>query len=209
MEQVAGRRGAAFRVGAETWSLREVEVLRYPDGSVSDWISRVETPAGTRDIRVNHPAGAGEWKVLQSGFQQVYRVSVDLDGRKQSIEVGQDVEVPLSADGLIGFALSPPRDGLLAKAQEQAGALPFVDLLLTSRGRILQRTSLFVGVPLALGDTGLGITVLEADQESVFLLRRAPALPILWGGFALLAASVTVLVLIPRSGARKEKEIDA
>jgi hypothetical protein len=209
MEQITVRRGAGFRVGAETWTLGEVEVRRYPDGSVSDWISRVQTPAGPREIKVNHPAVSGELKVLQSGFQQIYRVAIESGGRMQTVEVVQDVEVPLSADGLIGFALSPPQDGLLAKAQAESGALPFVDLLLTSRGRVLQRTSLFVGVPLALGDTGLGLTVLAADQESVFLLRNAPGLPFVWGGFALLAASVTALALIPRSGAPKEKEIDA
>jgi len=209
MEQVAVRRGADFRVGAETWSLGEVEVRRYPDGSVSDWISRVETPAGPKEIRVNHPAVSGELKVLQSGFQRIYRVAIESGGRRQTFEVVQDVEVPLSADGAIGFALSPPQDGLPAKAQAENGALPFVDLLLTRRGRILQRTGLFVGVPLALGDAGLGLTVLEADQESVFLIRRAPGLPFVWGGFALLAASVTALALIPRPGARKEKEIDA
>jgi hypothetical protein len=208
MEQVAVRRGAEFRVGAETWTLREVEVRRYPDGSVSDWISRVQTPAGPKEIKVNHPAVSGGLKVLQSGFQQIYRVAIESGGRMERIELVQDVEVPLSADGLIGFAVSPPRDGLPAKVQAESGAMPFAELLLTSRGRILQRTSLFVGIPLALGDSGLGLTVLEADQESVFLLRSAPGLPFVWVGFALLAASIAVLALIPRPGAPKEKKSD-
>lgn len=119
MEQVAVRRGAESRVGAETWTLREVEVRRYPDGSVSDWISRVQTPAGPKEIKVNHPAVSGERKVLQSGFQRIYRVAVERGGRTRTIELVQDLEVPLSADGLIGFALSPPQDGLLWYSPER------------------------------------------------------------------------------------------
>ena len=209
MERVTVRPGSSFLVGSETWSLQNVEIQRYPDGSVSDWISRVLTPSGLREIRVNHPAGSGEWKVLQSGFQQTYRVSIERDGRAQEIALVQDVEAPLSADGRIGFALSPPQEGLLAKAQEKGEAMPFVDLLLTSQGRVLQRTALFVGLPLELGDTGLILTVLYAEQESVFLIRKAPGLPLVWGGFALLAVAITALVLIPRKRARKENEADA
>ena len=209
MERVTVRPGSSFPVGPETWSLQNVEVERYPDGSVSDWISRVLTPSGPREIRVNHPAGAGDWKVLQSGFQQTYRVSIERDGQRQEIALVQDVEAPLSADGRIGFALSPPQDGLLAKAQQGGESMPFVDLLLTSQGRVLQRTALFVGLPLELGDTDLVLTVLDAAQESVFLIRKAPGLPLVWSGFGLLAVSITALVLIPRKGARVEQEADA
>jgi hypothetical protein len=195
--------GESFAVDGQTWRLLKVEVRRYPDGAVSDWVSTVGTPAGVRDIRVNHPAVSGDEKVLQAGYSRVYRARLEAGGLGRELEIAQDAGIPLTADGSVGFALSPPQAGLLAGAGQPEGAPPLVDLLLSAKGRVVQRVALFENLPLEIGDTGLRLTVRGSTQRSVFLVRHAPGLPLVWAGFALLALSVTVLMLMPRPAAKE------
>jgi len=195
---VSVRVGETFVVAGESWTLEGVKVERYPDGTVSDWISIVQTPAGPQSIRVNFPAETGDAKVLQSGYARDYTVHIDAEGQSTTFELPQDTEAPLTANGLVGLALSPPRDGLLAAAQDDPEFTRTVDLLLLSQGKILQQTAAFEGVPLAIGDTGLTVTVVSSVPRSSFLIRETPGLWLVWAGLALLASSVTVLMLLPR-----------
>jgi hypothetical protein len=128
-------------------------------------------------------------------------------GTSREIELEQDTEFPLTADGSVGFALSPPQAGSLAAGRE-AGMPGMVDLLLTARGRIVQRAAMFEGLPLDIGETGLRLTVTGSRARSGFLVRHTPGLPFVWAGFALLGLSVTALMLLPRRPAllaHKEK----
>lgn len=195
---VSVRAGETFAVADETWTLEGVKVERYPDGTVSDWISTVKTPTGLRSIWVNHPAERGDSKVLQSGYSRDFTVRIDAEGQSTTLELPQDTEAPLTANGLVGLALSPPRDGLLAAAQDDPTLSRTVDLLLLSQGKILQQTAVFEGVPLSIGDTGLTVTVLSSAARSTLLVRETPGLWLVWTGLALLALSVTVLMLMPR-----------
>lgn len=190
--------GQPFMVAGEPWTLQTAQVERYADGAVSDWVSTVVTPRGTAAIRVNQPAEWGASKVLQSGYQVRFVVRLDVDGQVREVELDQDVEAPLTADGAIGFAVSPPQEGLLASAQDGIEVLKTADLMLTSKGRILQKTAVFVGVPLQLGVTGLTLTVVSSQPRSTLLIRTAPGLGVVWLAFLVLASSITVLMLLPR-----------
>jgi cytochrome c biogenesis protein len=206
-DSVVVEEGGSFLVGGAEWRLEKVEVLYYPDGSVSDWVSTVATPEGRQEIRVNHPAGGGAEKVLQSAYSRIYRARLEAAGTVREIELEQDTEFPLAADGSVGFALSPPQAGSLAAGRE-AGMPGMVDLLLTARGRIVQRAAMFEGLPLDIGETGLRLTVTGSRARSGFLVRHTPGLPFVWAGFALLGLSVTALMLLPRRPAQlahKEK----
>lgn len=191
--------GEPFVVGNQTWTVDSIAVVRYPDGSVSDWISSVRTAEGLRSIRVNHPAESGDDKVLQSAYARDFTVMLEADGQTTVFDLPQDTETPLTADGRVGLALSPPREGLIAAAQDGPDERRTVDLLLTSAGRILQQTAVFEGIPLELGDSGLTVTVVSSKPRSTFLIRHTPGLWLVWVGLALMAASITVLMLLPRT----------
>lgn len=194
----SGRVGDSFVAGGQTWNIDAIEVERYPDGSISDWVTTVSHDGTTHAIRVNVPLEVADDKVLQASYSRNYEVKLEADGHSETFVLPQDVETSLTTDGRIGFAVSPPRDGLIAAAQEEGELGRTVDLLLTSGGRILQKTAVFEGVPLELGEVGLTITVVRSVPLTTLLVRHTPGIPLVWTGLALLALSVTALMLIPR-----------
>jgi cytochrome c biogenesis protein len=193
-ERVEVAEGESFVVEGRSLRLESIEIERNPDGSVSDWSSSVSRGDGGAEksaIRVNHPLRVGASRVLQSGYGRRYSILLSAPGENagKKVELDEGAMLPLSADSSLGLVLrrGPEGDG----ARE-------VGLSVVSGGKELPAASLRAGVPIALGDTGVELSLTGSRAYGTFIVRRTPGIGLVWTGFALLALSSAGLLL--RSG---------
>jgi hypothetical protein len=190
-ERIDVAEGEGFQVEGRSLRLDSIGIERYADGSVSDWVSRLNGPSGQKaTVRVNHPLRVGGTKVLQTGYGRRYSLLVALpeEGIARKVEIEEKALLPLAKDGSIGIVLKRPETGEGGRA---------VELALVSGSKALLEAAVSEGVPFALGDTGIEITVTGSRAYGSFILRRAPGIAFLWVGFALLAISACGLLIDP------------
>ena len=194
-------------LNGKTVALLRVDVARYPDGTISDWTSTVTLDGAEREIRVNHPLSSGSAKILQSGYGRAYDISLRLPGDAfpRDILLPQDAALPLTRDGSVELSLSPPLDGLISEAMERGESMRSADIVLSGRGRVMQRATAFIGTPVGFGDTGISLTIKADRPYSVLLVRKAPGLWALWASLGILGLSACGAILSPRGEADKKE----
>jgi hypothetical protein len=192
-ERIDVAEGEAFQVEGRSFKLDSIEVERYADGSVSDWVGRLSGPSGkVGAVRVNHPLRAGDTDILQTGYGQRYSLLLALpkEGVERKVEIDENALLPLAEDGSIGIVLKRPETGDDSRSAE---------LALVSGSEALLKARVSEGMPFALDDTGIEITLTGSRAYGSFILRRTPGIAFLWTAFALLAIASSGLLIDPAS----------
>jgi ResB protein required for cytochrome c biosynthesis len=195
---VEAAQGESFSAEGESLNLESIRIERYPDGSVSDWVSSLGLRGGITEVRVNHPLRIGATKVVQTGYGRRYSLSFAVLGKAgaRELELDEGAFLPLVKDGSVGIRIE-------SEGGDTAGG---ATLDVVADGRIAQRVRISAGQRYALGDSGVALTVAGSRPYSVFTLRRTPGIGFLWLGFALLALSAGGLLIAPaRRGANDGK----
>jgi hypothetical protein len=176
--------GGEAEAGGKKLVLESVRVERYPDGSVSDWVSSVSWGGDPGEIRVNHPLRSGGTKILQAGYGREYSVSLRLPGEAspRALRVDQGVPVTVSAKDGIAISVAP-----LGGLEGDSGAA--AELSLIGGGKVLQRAQVGIAQAVALGGSGIEIAIGGSKPYAVFIVRKTPGIEALWAGMALLALS--------------------
>jgi hypothetical protein len=198
-ERVDIAEGESFQVEGRNLTLDSIEVERYADGSVSDWVSRLSGPAGQAGaIRVNHPLRSGGTNILQTGYGRRYSLLLALprEGVARKVEIDEKALLPLVKGGSIGIVLKRPQTG-----DDGCSA----ELALVSGSETLLKARVSEDMPFTLGDTGIEITLAGSRAYGSFILRRTPGIAFLWAAFALLAVASLGLLIDPASRDKGEK----
>jgi hypothetical protein len=198
-ERIDVAEGESFQVEGRSFKLDSIEIERYADGSVSDWVSRLSGPAGQGGaIRANHPLRAGRTNIMQTGYGRRYSLLLALpkEGVERKLEIDEKALLPLAKDGTIGIVLRRPETGDEGRTAE---------LALVSRSKTLLKARVSEGIPFALDDTGIEITLAGSRVCGSFILRRTPGIAFLWAAFALLAIASSGLLIDPASRDKGER----
>lgn len=192
--------GGEAEVDEKKLVLESVRVERYSDGSVSDWVSSVLWGGAERELRVNHPLRSGSTKLLQAGYGREYSVSLLLPGaaEREALRVDQGALVPIRSKDPIAFSVSPPN---VLSGKGDSGATALLSLL--GGGKLLQSAEVGIGQAVALGESGIEITVEGSSPYAVFIVRRTPGIEALWVGMVLLALSSFGLLFGGRAAPKK------
>lgn len=183
--------GESFEVEGREVTFESLRVERYPDGSVSDWLGRIEAGSGAVDIRVNHPATVGSTRILLAGHSRDFVVALRLprEAEATSTIIPEGAYLPLSKDGSIILTVEGVPEGSPGKAVAR--------VVLSKEGKALAEALASEGIPTVLGSTGLEVTVTASKATAAFILRRTPGIGFLWAGFAVLSLAVCGYLLAP------------
>ena len=191
--------GESFEVEGRQVTFDSLRVERYPDGSVSDWVSRIEAGSGPADIRVNHPATVGSTRILLAGHSRdfVLALRLPMDAEATSTIIPEGAYLPLSKDGSIILTVEAAPEGSPGKA--------IARVVLSKDGKPAVEALASEGITTVLGSTGVEVTVTATRAVSVFILRRTPGIGFLWAAFAILSLAVCGYLLAPakKGAARK------
>lgn len=190
--------GESFEVEGMQVAFDSLRIERYPDGSVSDWVSRIEAGAGPMDIRVNHPAVVGSTRILLAGHSRDFVVALRLPNEAEatSTVIPEGAYLPLSKDGSIVLTVEGAPEGSPGKA--------IARIVLSKDGKALVEALASEGITTVLGSTGIEATVTASKAVSIFILRRTPGIGFLWFGFAILSLAVCGYLLAPAKRRRDE-----
>ena len=181
--------GEVFEVEGRTVTFEALEVERYPDGSVSDWVGSLGLEAGTVELRVNHPARIGTSRVLLVSVSREYAMDLMLPGEAEptAFILPQGAFLPLTRDGAVTLSV---RGG-----NQAADGTPPVSVILARGGTVLEEVVLAMGERAELGSTGI-VAGFDAQRPvASFIVRRTPGIGFLWAGFALLSLAVCLFML--------------
>lgn len=175
--------------------LVDFDTIRYPDGSVSDWVSRVILQDGDRiirrEIKVNQPLEFGGVRVYQSFYGSLLTVGITgSDGKTIQVETAERDWLPINeTNGLMVQLLKyipdyDPGQPMVSRSSEAVN--PHV-LLLVKR---VEQSPAYIAVPLngsAVLDGRMRANFTAIRPFSGLLIKSDPGLPVVWTGFGLLA----------------------
>jgi hypothetical protein len=209
-ETVEVGEGDSFAVGGKDVRLVSARVERYADGSVSDWLSTIDTGSGLAEIRVNHPATVAGTRILQAGFAREVELRIRLrdEAEDHLISLPEDYLLPVTEDRSVGLRVrirDEARPGNVAgTAVAPAGSPPPQYLYsLESGGKLLLEAEGPEKAQVELGTTGMRVGVMGTRGHCAFILRHTPGLGFLWAGLGLLALSVCGIFLSPGKAAAR------
>lgn len=195
--------GGAYTVtaGQEPFVVRlhQFSTEYYPDGSVSDWISDIGIEAGGREVlrqavKVNHPLDYHGIRLYQSSYGTAIKTVV-ADAAGQVVQQAAVAEQELlSLTGSTDMAILPVgympdrrhlRDQLPVMGQAKN---PYVLYVLYNGGEEQSWGAAALGQPVALGPGSGTVTFTGTVPFSGVQIKHDPGMPLVWLGFALMAA---------------------
>ncbi len=179
----------------------------YSNGQVSDWISSVTVVQGGRDIlsqavKVNHPLSYQGVSFYQASYASLYALELRSEGGTvRSVRAGE--KQPLIIDERMGIAVVPlkylpdfdPRQPMVSRTTKPDN--PHVVFAAYSGGRPLGMNAVKLGEPLKFPGTTVELVFRSVRESSGLDVKYDPGLPLVFAGFAVMAAAF-FLSLYPR-----------
>lgn len=195
--------GGVYQVGEGNVSIRldSFETQYYPDGSVSDWISRVtlfqgDEKVATRSIKVNEPFTYQGIRMYQAFYGTGVHTRYESMGGQllQQAEVMEGSLLPLNGPGnlaveVVSCLLGAGRSGE-----------PKVLYRLYQGGQMLDFGVVSLGQPILLPEHEGRVNFTESIPFSGLQIKKDPGLPLVWTGCSLLVVGIFLsLYSRPRS----------
>ena len=171
---------------------------RYPDGSPSQYITRISvrdgSESGRYNISVNNPVTLGDTKFFQSSWG--YGVTLSFSGSSEELTVAEGETLTIPGDHrsltIIRYIL-PENTTFRAEGGSREQSVPRVAYAINQEGKTIKTGVVMFDQPVGLGN-GKSIIFKEPILFTGLQLKRDPGLIMVWVGFALVLTGFVMTI---------------